>query len=108
MAPQRISVFGHYAVVGISPNLLATYNGVLSGAYNRGFDLLGFSPLQAGTEEWVCPDGNRTEIKLVSISVGVKATEHPLKVSADGTRISGTIDLGNGKVATLNLTAQRE
>jgi len=103
-----VSGNGSWPVVATTPNLLTTYNGVLSGAYNRGFDLLGFSPLQVGTEEWICPDDSRTEVGLVNISVGVKATEHPLKVSADGKRISGTIDLGNGKVATLNLTAKRE
>lgn len=45
---------------------------------------------------------------LVHLDVNETAADHDLVVSADGSRITGTIDAGDGTTIKLNLTARRQ
>ena len=61
------------------------------------------------TERWNCPEpeGNFDFTHPLDFYVDLLATEHGIRISADGSRISGRVDQWDA-VVTVDLTAQRE
>jgi len=100
-----------WPIGGPNFDFMALYVFTPSGPYHRSLDMYGIAQ-DLGfevTERWNCPEpeGNFDFTHPLDFYVDLLATEHGIRISADGSRISGRVDQWDA-VVTVDLTAQRE